>query len=32
VERLDGDRTEHREVVVVPQLVVRGTTGVAPGH
>jgi DNA-binding LacI/PurR family transcriptional regulator len=31
VERLDGDRTEHREVVVVPQLVVRGTTGVAPG-
>jgi DNA-binding LacI/PurR family transcriptional regulator len=32
VERLDGDRTEHREVVVVPQLVVRGTTGPASGR
>jgi DNA-binding LacI/PurR family transcriptional regulator len=30
-ERLDGDRTEHREVVVVPRLVVRGTTGPTPG-
>ena len=27
VERLDGDRTEGREVVVPPRLVVRGTTG-----
>jgi DNA-binding LacI/PurR family transcriptional regulator len=27
VERLDGGRTEHREVVVPPRLVVRGTTG-----
>lgn len=32
VERLDGGRTEHREVVVRPQLVVRGTTGPPPGH
>jgi DNA-binding LacI/PurR family transcriptional regulator len=32
VERLDGDRTEHREVVVLPQLVVRGTTGPASGE
>ena len=31
VERLDGGRTEHREVVVVPRLVVRGTTGAPPG-
>jgi DNA-binding LacI/PurR family transcriptional regulator len=30
VERLDGDRTEHREVVVLPRLVVRGTTGAPP--
>jgi DNA-binding LacI/PurR family transcriptional regulator len=30
VERLDGGRTEHREVVVTPKLVVRGTTGPAP--
>jgi len=30
VERLDGDRREHREVVVPPRLVVRGTTGVSP--
>jgi DNA-binding LacI/PurR family transcriptional regulator len=29
VERLDGGRTGHREVVVPPRLVVRGTTGVA---
>ncbi|RBY83880.1 LacI family transcriptional regulator [Geodermatophilus sp. TF02-6] len=29
VERLDGGRTEHREVVVPPRLVVRGTTGPA---
>jgi DNA-binding LacI/PurR family transcriptional regulator len=27
VERLDGGRTDHREVVVAPRLVVRGTTG-----
>jgi DNA-binding LacI/PurR family transcriptional regulator len=27
VERLDGTRTEHREVVLPPYLVVRGTTG-----
>jgi DNA-binding LacI/PurR family transcriptional regulator len=27
VERLDGGRAEHREVVVAPRLVVRGTTG-----
>lgn len=31
VERLDGGRTGHREVVVRPQLVVRGTTGPPPG-
>ena len=31
VERLDGGRTEHREVVVPPRLVVRGTTGPPPG-
>jgi DNA-binding LacI/PurR family transcriptional regulator len=30
VERLDGGRTEHREVVVAPELVVRGTTGPPP--
>jgi len=30
VERLDGGRTEHREVVVRPRLVVRGTTGPPP--
>jgi DNA-binding LacI/PurR family transcriptional regulator len=30
VERLDGGRTEHREVVVRPRLVVRGTSGPAP--
>jgi DNA-binding LacI/PurR family transcriptional regulator len=30
VERLDGGRTEHREVVVAPRLVVRGTSGPAP--
>lgn len=27
VERLDGARTEHREVVLPPHLVIRGTTG-----
>ena len=27
IERLDGGRTGHREVVVRPQLKVRGTTG-----
>jgi DNA-binding LacI/PurR family transcriptional regulator len=32
IERLDGGRTEHREVVVRPQLVVRGTTGPPPGR
>lgn len=31
VERLDGGRTEHREVVVAPELVPRGTTGPPPG-
>ena len=30
VERLDGGRTERREVVVPPRLVVRGTTGPPP--
>jgi DNA-binding LacI/PurR family transcriptional regulator len=30
VERLDGGRTERREVVVGPKLVVRGTTGPVP--
>jgi DNA-binding LacI/PurR family transcriptional regulator len=28
VERLDNGRTAHREVVLAPHLVVRGTTGV----
>jgi DNA-binding LacI/PurR family transcriptional regulator len=32
VERLDGGRTEHREVVVPPRLVVRGTTAPPPGE
>jgi DNA-binding LacI/PurR family transcriptional regulator len=32
VERLDGGRTGHREVVVPPRLVVRGTTGPPPGE
>jgi DNA-binding LacI/PurR family transcriptional regulator len=31
VERLDGDRTAPREVVLSPRLVVRGTTG-PPGQ
>ncbi|HZA80935.1 MAG TPA: LacI family DNA-binding transcriptional regulator [Actinomycetes bacterium] len=30
VERLDGGRTDHREVVLTPHLVVRGTTGPPP--
>jgi DNA-binding LacI/PurR family transcriptional regulator len=30
VERIEGGRTEHREVVVPPRLVVRGTTGPPP--
>ena len=30
IERLDGGRTGHREVVVRPQLKVRGTTGPPP--
>jgi DNA-binding LacI/PurR family transcriptional regulator len=30
VERLEGGRTEHREVVLAPHLVVRGTTGPPP--
>ena len=30
IERLDGGRTEHREVVVRPRLVVRGTTAPPP--
>jgi DNA-binding LacI/PurR family transcriptional regulator len=32
VERLDGGRTGHREVVVRPELKVRGTTGPPPGR
>ncbi|MGY1681694.1 LacI family DNA-binding transcriptional regulator [Geodermatophilus sp. SYSU D01176] len=32
VERLDGGRSEPREVVVPPRLVVRGTTGPPPGE
>jgi DNA-binding LacI/PurR family transcriptional regulator len=32
VERLDGGRTGHREVVVRPKLKVRGTTGAPPGR
>jgi DNA-binding LacI/PurR family transcriptional regulator len=32
IERLDGGRTGHREVVVRPQLKVRGTTGPPPGQ
>ena len=32
VERLDGGRTGHREVVVRPQLRVRGTTGAPPSQ
>jgi DNA-binding LacI/PurR family transcriptional regulator len=31
VERLEGGRTGHREVVLAPHLVVRGTTGPPPG-
>ena len=31
VERLDGGRATPREVVLAPRLVVRGTTGPAPG-
>jgi DNA-binding LacI/PurR family transcriptional regulator len=30
IERLDGGRTEDREVVVPPRLVIRGTTGTTP--
>jgi DNA-binding LacI/PurR family transcriptional regulator len=30
IERLDSSRTEHREVVVQPRLVIRGTTGPPP--
>jgi DNA-binding LacI/PurR family transcriptional regulator len=30
VERLDGGRTAHREVVLPPELVVRTTTGPPP--
>jgi DNA-binding LacI/PurR family transcriptional regulator len=32
VERLDGGRTAHREVVLPPRLVVRGTTGPPPAR
>jgi DNA-binding LacI/PurR family transcriptional regulator len=32
VERLDGGRANHREVVVRPELKVRGTTGPPPDH
>lgn len=32
VERLDGDRTAHREVVLPPRLVVRGTTAPPPAR
>jgi DNA-binding LacI/PurR family transcriptional regulator len=31
IERLDGNRTDHREVVLPPQLVIRGTTAPPPG-
>jgi DNA-binding LacI/PurR family transcriptional regulator len=31
VERLEGGRTEHREVVLPPRLVVRSTTAAPPG-
>ena len=31
VERLEGDRTAHVDVVLEPHLVVRGTTGPPPG-
>lgn len=30
IERLDSGRTEYREVVVQPRLVIRGTTGPPP--
>jgi DNA-binding LacI/PurR family transcriptional regulator len=30
IERLDNSRTDHREVVVPPRLVIRGTTGPPP--
>ena len=32
VERLDGTRTEHREIVLPPRLVVRTSTGPPPRH
>jgi DNA-binding LacI/PurR family transcriptional regulator len=32
VERLDGGRSEHREVVLAPYLVVRGTTAAPRAH
>jgi DNA-binding LacI/PurR family transcriptional regulator len=32
VERIDDGRTERREVVLRPRLVIRGSTGPAPGH
>ena len=31
IERLDGSRTDHREVVLPPRLVIRGTTAPPPG-
>ena len=31
IERLDGSRSQQREVVVRPRLIIRGTTGPAPG-
>ena len=31
IERLENGRTDHREVVVPPHLVIRGTTGPPPG-
>jgi DNA-binding LacI/PurR family transcriptional regulator len=30
IERLDNGRTDHREVVLSPSLVIRGTTGRPP--
>ena len=30
IERLENNRTDHREVVIAPRLVVRGTTGPPP--
>jgi DNA-binding LacI/PurR family transcriptional regulator len=32
IERLDDDRRTRREVIIAPQLIVRGTTGPAPAE